>query len=187
MKKLTTKDKKYSIQFALKVADDLVCKLAPYCEKIQVVGSIRRERKMVGDVEILCIPNKVYIGNDLFHKKTEPKNMWEFVKIVNSMEKVKGNASTGKYFQRIHESGIKIDIFTALPETWGVQKMIRTGPADFSKQMVTDIKARGYQVADGGHLQKYVKQGKWENVPCYYEKDFFDITGMPNILPVARI
>lgn len=184
---MTTKDKKYSIQFASRVADDLVCKLAPYCEKIQVVGSIRRERKMVGDVEILCIPRKIDVSNTMFNDKPEFVNSVSFERVVDSMEKIKGNASTGKYFQRIHESGIKIDIFTALPETWGVQKMIRTGPADFSKQMVTDIKARGYRVADGGHLQKYVNQGKWENVPCYYEKDFFDITGMPNILPVARI
>lgn len=181
---MTDKEKKWPLQTARNVADGIVESLKPYCDKIAVLGSIRRERGEVGDIEILCIPKTLPNPYDLFDGGEIRYS--EFINTVNSMQKVKGDAENGKYFQRIHESGITVDIFTADAKNWGVQKMIRTGPWEYSKGMVTDIKEFGFRVADGGYLQKY-RAGAWHTIPCYYEKDFYKITGQPYIIPLARI
>ncbi len=38
------------------IASALVADLEPYCARIQVAGSIRRRKEMVGDIEIVAIP-----------------------------------------------------------------------------------------------------------------------------------
>ncbi|NJD23354.1 MAG: hypothetical protein FIA82_11915 [Melioribacter sp.] len=97
-----------------------------------IAGSIRREKKESGDIEIVCMPKNILID--------DPERMFtqtlvrhpEFVKIINSLEKVKGDAE-GKYTQRILPEGIKLDLFTATPDNWGYILAIRTGPEGFSK------------------------------------------------------
>ncbi|GAH73129.1 unnamed protein product, partial [marine sediment metagenome] len=41
------------------IAENLKSLLAPVCEKIEVAGSIRRQKPDVGDIELLCIPKYV--------------------------------------------------------------------------------------------------------------------------------
>ena len=173
------------LEKGLKVGNEVLQKLSPFCKKIEIVGSIRRERHEVGDVEVLCIPKTQEVPDGFFCTKTIPVD--GFVLYINSMKKIRGDPATGKAFARIHESGIQIDIFTATDKTWGVQKVIRTGPWQYSKLMVTDIKSRGFRVADGGNLQRWVENSGFQNVPCYTEKDFYDITGQPFIIPLARV
>lgn len=41
------------------LAEEVRQVLAPYCEQIEIAGSIRREKAEVGDIEIICIPKFV--------------------------------------------------------------------------------------------------------------------------------
>ena len=40
----------------LPIAESLVEKLRPACERIEIAGSLRREKAMVGDIEIVAVP-----------------------------------------------------------------------------------------------------------------------------------
>jgi DNA polymerase/3'-5' exonuclease PolX len=46
---------------AIDVARELCNALAPHCERLVVAGSLRRRKKMVGDVEILFIPKTKHV------------------------------------------------------------------------------------------------------------------------------
>ena len=48
--------KRIPIEVARRVADRLVTVLAPACERIEIAGSIRRQRPTVGDIELVAIP-----------------------------------------------------------------------------------------------------------------------------------
>lgn len=41
---------------ALKIAEGLVCEFGPYCERVEIAGSIRRGKAEVGDIEIVAVP-----------------------------------------------------------------------------------------------------------------------------------
>jgi DNA polymerase/3'-5' exonuclease PolX len=151
----------------------------PHCTKIDVVGSVRRKKNDVHDIELLVIPKGTTVETGDMFNPTETIREPEFVKLVNSFTRVKGNGE-GKYAQLILEEGINLDLFITTPEQWGVIKMIRIGSAAFSQRMVTEIKQRGYFVKDG-----FLWKGN-KVVPTYSERDFFFKTQTEWVEPDMR-
>lgn len=105
--------------------------LEPYCIRIEIAGSIRREKEIVGDIEIVCIPKPYETG--LFTSG--------IASVVNQWEKVKGELEYGKskYTQRVlpgkltgfDDKRITLDLFFAEPGNWGTILAIRTGSAEY--------------------------------------------------------
>lgn len=161
--------------------------LLSYCvkDRCEIVGSIRRKKKEVKDIEILCIPKTSKDEElDLFIEKNLRSR--GFIITLNSWEVIKGNPESGRYVQCRHNSGILIDIFIVNNKNYGVQKILRTGPAQYSKNLVTLIQKKGFKVANGGYLYKYKELGKWDLIECQEEEDFYNITGIPYIEPEQR-
>ena len=78
------------------------------------------------------------------------------------------------------QSSIKVDVFTAAPETWGYIYMIRTGPREFSKWVVTELKRKGYKPEGGTVLFE------GEPLSLMSEKMVFDLLGIDYIEPEDR-
>lgn len=161
------------------IAEEIIKRLAPFCYRIEVAGSIRRECPTVGDIEIVCIPEMVEYQDTFFDAKMEKHP--GFVKAVDSWEKVKGDAKEGKYMQRLLPENIKLDIFTASEYNWGLIFAIRTGSAQFShKVLAMGWKKKGYTSISG------ILTSNSGDIPVYEEKDLFKIIGIPWIPPKAR-
>ena len=172
---------KMTLDEARPIATDVMDALFPYCERIEIAGSFRRGRKHIGDIEVVCIPRTIEIQADLF--ETQLVRSPGFVQTVLRWEKVKGDPENGKYTQRIHPSGTKIDIFMPTPENWGIILLIRTGPAAYSKSIMTQLKQKGYR-CEGG----YVKNSKTGYVvPTYSENCVYKLLGQKPVLPFARL
>ena len=56
----------FEYRYAKKIADRVFELLQPHCEIIHIAGSISREKLFVKDIEIVCIPKKVFKETDLF-------------------------------------------------------------------------------------------------------------------------
>jgi len=155
---------------AKQIAEKLVSQLEPYCDRIQIAGSIRRGKTEPNDIEIVCIPSVV-----------EGERHPEFVNIVEQLEKVKGCAKNGKYTQRMTPEGIKLDLFTARHENWGFILAQRTGSADFSHHVLAKgwVK-KGYRSVDTILVKDDVKY------PMYEEEDVFKLIGIDYIEPADR-
>jgi len=141
--------------------------LAPHCERIQVAGSIRRGKKTPKDVEIVAIPKRMRA--DLFDQETvtDPG----FCEAVNQWTKIKGEP-TGKYTQRLLPNGVKLDLFLATENNWGLILAIRTGPASYSKDvLVKRVHEMGYQM-NAGYLWQ---DGQADPVPVREETDLYDL------------
>ena len=163
---------------AKKVAAKYVMMLTPYCERISIAGSIRRERPEVKDIEIVIIPKEIPTKIDLFTQ--EPRRSPGFIQVVNSLEKVKGEP-TGKYTQRRLLEGINLDLFMITKENWGLQIAIRTGSAEFSHKVLATGWTRLDYTSHEGILWK-------EGTPVYIheEKELFDLLGLDFIEPPQR-
>ena len=46
---------------AQKIANEVVNQLSPYCDKVEIAGSIRRQKPTVNDIDIVLIPRD--LGN----------------------------------------------------------------------------------------------------------------------------
>lgn len=122
------------LEDAKKRAEEVVEQLAPYCEKIEVAGSIRRRRRQVNDIDIVLIP----------------KDWWGLHNTVKGLGESK--AAGGK-IMRVMSTGTQIDIYVASAETWATLLLIRTGSAQNNIRLCSIAKNRGWQLhADGSGL-----------------------------------
>lgn len=154
-------------------------KLKPFCERIEIAGSIRRERSVVNDIEIVCIPKMITVQDGFFDTKIEKDP--NFIKIVDSWERIKGDAVEGKYMQRMIAGHIKLDIFTATRYNWGLIYAIRTGSAEFSHRILaTGWKKKGYTSLNG------ILRNDLGRVQVAEEEDLFKLIGINWIPPKER-
>lgn len=184
------------LQRAEALAQEVVELFRPYCERIEVAGSIRRRREEVKDIEICLIPKFAEIQDPscLFGERTERVNLQfkfasELLTEGDIQDRLDANNRTcfGPRWQRVMYKGVGLDVFGCLdPEEWGVLFAVRTGPAHFSKQLVT---RRAY----GGFLlhRQFVKDWRlWNDtqiVETPTEQDLFSAIGMDFIRPEVRI
>ena len=54
---------KHPLTEAQNIAEKLVDKLRPACERIEIAGSIRRQKAEIGDIEIVAIPKYLATRN----------------------------------------------------------------------------------------------------------------------------
>lgn len=170
---------------ALAIAEDLVARLAPQCERIQIAGSLRRKLATVGDVELVAIPQTVQ-DRDLFDQPIgAPRCLLDDALAELDAGWLIKWRKNGPAFKQFEYRGMSIDLFLVQPATWGIQYLIRTGGEEFSHWMVTAQSAKGalpfgYQVRDGRlwHLGQLVDTPE--------ETDVFAAIGLPYIPPEQR-
>lgn len=166
---------------AKRIAEVVVELLKPHCIRIEIAGSIRREKEIVGDIEIVAIPKPYETG--LFTSG--------LASVVNQWEKVKGELEYGKtkYTQRILPDAIvgvegkrvALDLFIAQVENFGSILAIRTGSAEYSHHVLAKgWTAKGYR-SEGGLL----KQGS-KTYEIREEIDLFNRIGIPYCEPKFR-
>jgi len=188
---------------ALSIAQNLVEAITPSCERIQIAGSLRRGKPEVKDIEIVCIPIiKEKSGFDMFGHLIETRKVSLLDEKLNNQfvifpwqrdEEVKRWGPRYKRLRHI-ETGICCDLFITDHIRWGYQLTIRTGPAMFSKAIVTLALRRGWHFTDS----LLHKHAKYNNKPCNRmaacpfvamareEKDIFDLLGLPWCEPADR-
>ena len=155
---------------ALIIAEQTRDILKPYCERIEIAGSIRRKKSEVKDIEIVAIPKPYNTG--LFENG--------IATIVNRWPKVKGELPC-KYTQRILPEGIKLDLFFAEFENWGLIFAIRTGSAEYSHKILATGWVKAGYISKKGYL--YTNNKK---IIVSEERYLFQIIGVPYIEPQYR-
>lgn len=156
------------------IAEHVKKLLEPGCFRVEIAGSVRRKKPEVKDIEIVAIPKPYETG--LFADG--------IAKIVNEWPKTKGELDYHKckYTQRILPwGGIKLDLFFATEENWGLIYAIRTGSAEFShKVLATGWVKEGFESKNGMLTRMGVTYFVRE------EKDLFDLIKVPYVEPEQR-
>lgn len=161
---------KYPYTEAYKIALEVLEKLKPHCERIEIAGSIRRKKAEVGDIEIVAIPKPYSVG--LLEDG--------IASVVNKWQKIKGELPC-KYTQRVLPEGIKIDLFIAEEKNFGLIFAMRTGSADYSHKVLANGWVRQGFKSEGGYL---FRDGELFEVR--EEKDLFRLIGIRYIEPENR-
>src|SRR5438094_10621249 len=139
---------------ARRLATEVVQLLKPACERIEIAGSIRRTQSDIGDIELLGIPRTESRQADLFGECLETIDLLAQRTDALLAEGVfthrpdrNGRPSYGPRYKRLVYRGLGLDLFTTVPENWGIIFLIRTGPASFSQKLMTDRRRGGWMPA----------------------------------------
>jgi DNA polymerase/3'-5' exonuclease PolX len=181
---------KFPREAALKVARALCLKMADCTLRLELAGSLRRGKPLVGDIEIVYIPDFV----------TEPDGLFDMVK-VNRVDRVLADLlAAGEIAKRknvlgseiwgsqnklaVHvASGIPIDFFSTTEDAWFNYLVCLTGGAESNMRIASAAKARGWkwQLNGEGFTDEL---GQTRRVTS--ERAVFELVGLRYIEPHQR-
>jgi len=116
------------------IVEEVMFQLRRYCEKIVVVGSIRRNKSSVRDADFVVVTNDLdwyKLGQELRRMKTKKINAGN--KIIKTLYPYED-----KYFQ--------LDFYRASKDNFGVIKLIRTGSADHNMWLAQFAISKGMRI-----------------------------------------
>lgn len=186
------------------LAQELVALMQPFCRQIQIAGSVRREVPDVKDLELVAVPlwedralegvlfdfpNKVNLLHEALTNLGSQAIKIEWIKPGTSVIEPWPIKPDGKYWRGLVAGAdgngpletIKLDLFLAREENFGVIYTIRTGSADFSRELVTYARDKTDYRVEGGEL-KY----KGQTVSCPDEETLFQSLNLRWVDPRAR-
>ena len=179
-----------------------------------VGGSVRRMSALVKDLEIIIRP--VITEIETLPEQPSLLNPTPILKEVSMFEEKlqeffdlhpkfsMGNRNGPKYkvleYQAGHDQILKIDCFIVPdPRAWGVQVVIRTGPAmGWNKPLMTWLRTIKMHTSNGllhnhaKYRESKTNRGQCQNdqcrliIPCPTEESFFHAIQLPMISPNAR-
>lgn len=124
---------KIELSSAQKSAEAIVKQLSPYCSRPPVVvGSIRRKRPWVKDIDLVLIPKDLFNLHD------------ELAKLIMQM------TMSGSKIMRVMYGSIQVDVYVADEHTWATLLLIRTGSKENNIRLATVAKKRGWRLAASG-------------------------------------
>ncbi len=187
------------LQYALKRARQIQQKLRPHTERVEILGSIRRKKPEVKDIEIMCIP-KHKVKRVLFGEPLKGGRITSFIETVQSLgEIIKGSPEDGRYVQIRLDDGLKVDLFIPQESDYFRQYVIRTGSAEYSKAIIARAwRRRGWVGTEDGLRRETECQdkgnGEWKCIspdpelpPLWKsEIEFYDWLGVTWIEPENR-
>ncbi len=181
---------------ALPVAEQLRDLLAPDCERVVIAGSLRRRKALVSDIELVAEARYREEASGLWGDAVRVDVLAERVDVLREsgvlsarpvmLHRADGSEELqtrdGPAYKALTFRGLPVDLFVVDPSRsdFGVILTIRTGPADFSRELVTRCRAWGRRV-QGGRLYAH---GQY--VPCPDERTFLAAVGMPWLEPEER-
>lgn len=171
-------------------AGEILEALAGTARRIVVAGSVRWRALEVKDIEIVAEPLWSVGGYDLFGEPVRGDNLLtarldELVRAGRIERRLdeQGRACWGEKHQRAVYEGVPVDVFQVHdPGQWGLILALRTGPAGFSRQLVTSRSRGGLLPEDlmvkDGWLWCETGDGPPVRIACEEEEDFFEALGI---------
>jgi len=140
------------------------------CDRIEVTGSIRRQKSKVHDIDFVVVTK-----NDAEWRKINEK-----LKQLKAKPNCSGN-SVIKAFVPCQNGLFQVDFYRAKPQTFGIHLLVRTGSADHNVWLA------GYAISKGMRI-KYSEGLIKDNsvIDGETEKGVFEALGLPCPLPSER-
>lgn len=145
----------------LNVSNKVETLLKPCCNKIMVVGSIRRLKDNPHDVDIVLIP----------------KNKDEIISILNNIG-IRQNGGSKKEAWIVDD--VKVELYYATEDNFGAFVLMYTGSKEYNITMRIKAKKQGYMLNQYGLFENDT------NIVSKTEEEIFKALNMPYVIPRLR-
>jgi DNA polymerase/3'-5' exonuclease PolX len=143
--------------FARDIAEKFVNDIKDVCEQIEIVGSLRRQKYAVNDIDIIVIPKFIQEDDEtLFGEPVQTnlldRRLSQFC--FRGTLSLEANGSKIKRFiKSVDGEEVPIDIYIASKETWWTLLLIRTGSKNHNIMLAKRaIEMHMHLKADGSGL-----------------------------------
>lgn len=193
-----------NLQAASGIAIKICERLQPFCSRINIAGSIRRQKPEVKDIEVVCLPRMISVeqGGLFDEVLVEKKVSDNFVRVVKELGKVIKGKPDGRMMQIQLPQRISLDLFMPDEPDYFRQYAVRTGSREYVQHTIAaGWKRIGWCGSDKGLRKisdciehKLDGKSKWEcinpmaELPPVWpdEKSFFEWLKVPFIHPKLR-
>ena len=168
------------------LASELREYITPAMVRVEIAGSIRREKPVVGDIELVAIV----------------EDQEKLLKLIGDVGQTIKTGVPGvipwtpkadaKYIRVRLNEGMNLDLFVARPENWGGLFLMRTGSAagadgNAFNGFTPGCFSRWKKLSGGGRMTDVMPtMPDGTQLPVYEEQDFFDLLEMDFVPPVER-
>lgn len=177
---------KIELSEATLIANAVLQHITPAMARVELAGSIRREKPVVGDIELVAIV----------------EDQEKLLKLIGDVGQTIKTGVPGvipwtpkadaKYIRVRLNEGMNLDLFVARPENWGGLFLMRTGSgADKNGNpfngFVPGIFKRWKTMSNGGRMTDVMPtMPTGEQLWVHEEQDFFDLLEMNFVPPNER-
>jgi DNA polymerase/3'-5' exonuclease PolX len=117
--------------FALDIANDFIRQICASCDRIEIVGSLRRQKMGVNDIDLLVIPRFIQVQDEtLFggpYQENQLDKQLSQLCLSHDMELDANGAKVKRFLKTVDGDTIPIDLYVATEQTWWTLLLIRTG------------------------------------------------------------
>ena len=177
---------KIELSEARNIADKVLNHVRPAMARIEIAGSIRREKPIVGDIELVAIVDDRdkllrLLGDVGPTIKPSVPGVIPWTPKPDS-----------RYIRVRLEEGMNLDLFIANPDNWGGLFLMRTGSATGADGNAFNgfppgCFARWKKLSGGGRMTDVMPtMPDGTQLPIPEEQDFFDLLEMNFVPPVER-
>jgi len=117
--------------FAREIAEDFISQISPACDRIEIVGSLRRHKIAVNDIDLLVIPRFIQMEDEtLFggpYQENQLDKQLSQLCLSRDLELDANGSKIKRFLKNADCDTVPIDLYIATEQTWWTLLLIRTG------------------------------------------------------------
>jgi DNA polymerase/3'-5' exonuclease PolX len=182
---------RYAHQDAMRVAKEILAQLIPWCVRIEIVGSLRRKKPTVGDIELLFVSKTGTRKVDFFTTEeyavcwAEVERLVAVGTLARRRNKLGQTTWGNENRLAVHvPTGIPVDLFATNQINWWNSLVVRTGGKDNNLMLTTTAQKRGWTFNAYGSGYTHLRTGEHHRTTS--EADVFEFLGLRCLAPEQR-
>jgi DNA polymerase/3'-5' exonuclease PolX len=117
--------------FARDIAQDFINRISVACDRIEIVGSLRRQKIAVNDIDLLVIPRFIQMEDETlfggpYQENQLDKQLSELC-LSRDLELDANGSKIKRFLKTVDGDTIPIDLYIATAQIWWTLLLIRTG------------------------------------------------------------
>ncbi len=159
-----------------RIAAKIVEALSPFCERIEVAGSIRRRRPFVGDVDVVALPREGQLAG-LRERARQATTV-----VTDAEQTLVVRLANGVQLDLWLARPAVKDFFSEVPTNFGTLLLLRTGSKEHNVHLIEHAKRVGLR----WNTYHGVFDGHGKCLACETEEGIFKALGMDFVPPERR-
>ena len=121
----------FPASFAREIANGFISQISAACDRIEIVGSLRRQKIGVNDIDLLLIPKFIQMEDEtLFggpYQENQLDKLLSQLCLSRDLELDANGSKIKRFLKTVDGETVPIDLYIATEKTWWTLLLIRTG------------------------------------------------------------